>query len=116
MGVVEKEQSEVDAIGQLSWGATTVQAKVGCNLLPAIVSQRAQAMRCEAGVQSSDICLIVILLSFFSCWLKVGYLRTRVFLALSICFQKLLQGLAIFLRSGVGGEIFDSLFSHLPLF
>jgi hypothetical protein len=50
MGMVEKEQSEVDAIGQLSWSATTVQAKVGRNLLPAIISQRAQAMRCEAGV------------------------------------------------------------------
>jgi hypothetical protein len=99
MGVVEKKQSEVDAIGQLSWGATTVQAKVGCNLLPAIISQRAQAMRCEASVQSSDICLIVILLSFCICWLKVGYLRTRDFsLGPSICFQKLLQGLAIFLR------------------
>jgi hypothetical protein len=61
MGMIEKEESEINAIGQLAWGATTVQAQIGSDPLTAIVS-RAQATRGEAGVQLLNICLIVLLL------------------------------------------------------
>jgi hypothetical protein len=61
MGMIEKEESEINAIGQLSRSATTVQAQIHDSLLTTIVSQ-AQTTRGKTGVQLSNISLIVRLL------------------------------------------------------
>jgi hypothetical protein len=98
--MVQKEQSKIDAISQLSGRTASVQAQVGRYLLAA-ATPCTQAARSEGIVQLSNICLVVLLLSRWFRWFQVSNVHEEILLGPSEPIQELEYRLPVFLQTRI---------------